>query len=114
MPFTNAGKNEMLGLFADHAESMSLHTAAPGENGANEVTGGSYARVAVSWNAPSAGSMTASNQPLFQVPAGTTVTHVGFWSVDSPNDFIGSADVTDETFGGAGTYTLTSITASIT
>ena len=58
---------------------VSLHTADPGETGANEVTGGGYARQSVTFNAPSGGSM--SNSALLRwnnMPA-VTVTHVGLW-----------------------------------
>jgi hypothetical protein len=58
--------------------------------------------------------MTASNQPVFDVPTGTTVTHVGFWSAVTTGTYFGMADVTDETYGAQGTYTLTSVTASVT
>ena len=94
----------------------SLHTANPDPSGGSEVTGGSpaYARQSITWSAASAGSMAASNQPVFDVPAATTVTHVGFWSASSGGTYMGMADVTDEAFGAQGTYTLTSTTVSLT
>jgi hypothetical protein len=94
----------------------SLHTANPDPSGGSEVTGGSpaYARKSITWNAASGGSMTASNQPVFDVPASTTVTHVGFFSAVSSGTYFGMADVTDEAFGAQGTYTLTSTTVSVT
>jgi len=52
--------------------------------------------------------MTASNQPVFDVPGGTTVKYVGIWDAQSGGNFMGSADVTDETFANQGTYTVTS------
>jgi hypothetical protein len=94
----------------------SLHTGNPDPSGGSEVTGGSpaYARKSITWSAASAGSMTASNQPQFDVPASTTVTHVGFWSAVTSGTYMGMADVTDESFGSQGTYTLTSTTVSLT
>jgi hypothetical protein len=44
---------------------------------------------------------------VFDVPAGTTVTHVGFASAVTAGSFLGSALVTSETFASAGTYSLT-------
>jgi hypothetical protein len=94
----------------------SLHTANPDPSGGSEVTGGSpaYARKSITWSAASGGSMSASNQPVFDVPAATTVTHVGFFSASTAGTYFGMADVTDETFGAQGTYTLTSTTVSLT
>lgn len=68
---------------------VSLHTAEPGVTGANEVTGGSYARVQVDtdkWTDPvgiGAGSASFNTEDLVytSMPA-TTVTHVGLWSND--------------------------------
>jgi hypothetical protein len=83
----------------------------------HEVTGGTptYARKALTWAAASGGIMTASAQPTFDVPGGpTTVTHVGFFSAVTAGDYYGMADVTDETFNSQGTYTITSITVTLT
>jgi hypothetical protein len=98
----------MLNALAALAVKVSLHTADPGENGSNEVTGGSpaYARQSITWNAAANGSMDDSNVPVFDVPAGTTVSYVGFWN-SAGSVFYGSANVTDEVFASQGTYTLT-------
>lgn len=108
MPYVDASKNAMLNELASLAGYASLHTASPGTTGANEVSGGSpaYARKAITWNAASSGSVDSSNAPVFDVPSGTTVTHVGLWSAATAGTFYGYADVTDETFGSQGTYTL--------
>jgi hypothetical protein len=62
---------------------VSLHTADPGETGTNEVTGGGYARQQVTFNAPSAGSMTNSNLLRWNSMPAVTVTHVGLWDAAS-------------------------------
>jgi hypothetical protein len=59
---------------------VSLHTADPGTTGASEVSGGSYARVAVTWGTPSSGVVANTNQLTINVPASTTVTYFGVWS----------------------------------
>lgn len=63
---------------------VSLHTSNPGKSGshANEVTGGSYARTAVTFGAPSTnGSYEESKNTLVTFPTATadwgTVTHIG-------------------------------------
>jgi hypothetical protein len=72
-----------------------------------------YARKAISFAAASSGSMAASSAPVFDVPAGVTVTHVGFWSASTGGTFLGSADVTDEAFAAQGTYTLNTATLDL-
>lgn len=87
----------------------SLHSADPGDTGASEISGGTpaYARKSITFNAPAGGSLDSSNTPVFDVPAGTTVSYVGFWDALTGGNFYGSANVTDEAFAAQGTYTLT-------
>lgn len=108
MALTDNAKNAMLDALAGVAVFASLHTADPGTTGANEVSGGSpaYARKAITWNSAAAGALDNNANPVFDVPAGTTITHVGLWSAASAGTFYGSFDITDETFGAQGTYTL--------
>jgi len=106
----NADAHNVL-LGALDITQVSLHTAAPGVGGlANEVTGGTYARQNITYAAAAAEARAASNQPVFDVPAATTVAFVGFWAVAA---YRGDVDVVDEVFGGAGTYTITSSTVSL-
>lgn len=119
MPYSSYVKNKWLDVLrgggsgvtftAPAAVYASLHTASPGDNGANEVSGGSpaYSRESITFSAASSGAIDSSNQPVFDVPASTTVTHVGFWDASTAGNFLGYADVTDEAFGSQGTYTLT-------
>lgn len=76
--------------------AMSLHTADPGDAGADEVSGGGYARLVPTWTAASGGTATLSATLEFSGPAGTQVTHLGlhnasgFWegvALDSPITF---------------------------
>ncbi len=115
MPYTNVAKDLMLNALIGTNPTtpithVSLHTADPGATGANEVSGGSpaYARQSITFSAASAGAINASSQPVFDVPGGVTITHVGFWNNNVTDSFLGSAAVTNETFGAQGTYTLTS------
>jgi hypothetical protein len=117
MPYTADGKTLMLDALRGGnpaanrgIATASLHTAIPNDSGSNEVAGGSYARKAVTVsaaNAELAGSIDITNAPVFDVPAATTVAAVGFWSGEGTPKFLAYADVTDEVFSGAGTYTLT-------
>jgi len=95
---------------------ISLHTDAVGGGDANEVSGGApaYARKAATWNAASGASKAISGSLVFDVPAGTTIRRVGFYSAVSGGTYFGDADITDETYGGQGTYTLTAASVSLT
>lgn len=59
----------------------SLHTAYSA-TGANEVTGGSpaYAKKAITMAAAASRARAASTQPVFDVPAATTVRFIGLWT----------------------------------
>lgn len=108
--FTTAQKNTWLdGLGID---AISLHSADPGQNGANEIAGGApaYARKVPAWNAAANGQKTLNGALTFDVPAGATVAHVGFWAGAT---FKGSSDVTDEAYTGQGTFTVNSATLAI-
>jgi hypothetical protein len=43
----------------------------------------------------------------FDVPAGTTITHVGLWSAVTAGTFLDGFAVTSQNFATAGTYTPT-------
>lgn len=115
MPYSAGAKNYMLDQLGTVCLYASLHSANPGSTGANELTGGTpaYARQALTWNAASAGSKTLSDTPLFDVPASTTITHVGLWSAATGGTYYGYVDVTDEVFAAQGTYTVTSGTLDL-
>ena len=71
---------------------VSLHTGDPSTTGANEVTGGTYSRVAVTWNSPSSGTVTQSNALSINLPASTTVSYFGVWSASTSGTYyIGGA-----------------------
>lgn len=85
----------------------SLHTGAVGTTGANEVVGGSYVRVAVTFGTPSAGSMAATGAVVINVPASTTVTSFGFWDASTSGNWLGGNTLTaSQTFVGASTLTF--------
>ena len=118
MPYTSDGKHRMLNHLAGNTATggpithASCHTAYPPTTG-NEITGGSpaYARKAVTFEAAAgtelAGSLDVSNQPVFDIPAGTTVASVAYWTASTAGTMMAYADVTDEVFASQGTYTLT-------
>lgn len=77
--------------FALPSVHISLHTAAPGETGANEVTGGSYARQAVAgagWNASAGGLADNAAAILFTGMPAVTVVAVGEWDAASAGNLL--------------------------
>lgn len=93
--------------------TMSLHSGAPTDAGtANEISGGTYARQSVSYGAAVNGVRNLSAQPVFNIPAGTTVSHYVIWDGAVVKD-VGAFSV-PETFANAGTYTVTAATLTAT
>lgn len=70
----------------------SLHIGNPGITGANEVTGGSYARQAVTFGAAASSAMSNSAALNFTgmpaVVAGTPMTHMGLWDASTAGNFL--------------------------
>lgn len=95
---------------------VSLHTADPSTTGANEVTGGSpaYARKQAVRNAAAGGVAALTASLLFDIPAGTTVTHIGYWSAVTGGTFRGSVQLgAPESFAGQGQLSLTAASLAV-
>ncbi|GAA1455761.1 phage tail fiber protein [Nocardiopsis tropica] len=87
------------------ATTASMHTTDGGTTGTGEVSGGTYARQAITWTPASGGQIDADNQITFTIPGGHTVTHLGLW--DSGGVWQGSIKLsTPESYGSQGTYTV--------
>jgi hypothetical protein len=89
----------------DAVSHISLHTADPGETGASEVAGGSYARQAITWTAPVAGeSENDADLEWANFPDITPdqVTHVGLWDDVAAGNFRGGGAFTSPLDPGAG------------
>jgi hypothetical protein len=95
---------------------VSLHTADPTTTGGSEVTGGTYVRVAVSWNAASGGSVTNSGALSINLPASTTASYFGIWSASTAGTYyIGGALSPSVTTGAsAGVVTIAAGSLSVT
>jgi len=83
---TDAGENAVLdeiynagaGTFPAADPFISLHSADPGDTGANELTGGGYARQQVAFGAAAAGTLSNTGAITWSVPAGNVVA----WSAN--------------------------------
>ncbi len=73
---------------------LSLHTADPGTTGANEVTGGSYARQAITFSSASNGSQTSTNAQTFTNMPAVTLAGTGIWSTATAGNYLGGGPAT--------------------
>lgn len=108
MPYSTAGKNLMLNALRGTGgiTHVSAHSAAPGDTGASEIAGAT--RQPIAFAAPAGGTMDdTTNGAVIPIPAGQTVTHIGFWSAASAGTYYGFVDVADEPFPNGGNYTVT-------
>jgi hypothetical protein len=90
--FSAAIANSALSAFAAAAPYMQLHTGDPGAAGTANVSS-VPTRQPVTWGNPTAGVLTAVNEPEWTLWAGTNnevVTWVSFWSASSSGTFAGS------------------------
>jgi len=87
MSISNTWENEILDHIFNNAAApavavpyVSLHDGDPGETGANEITGGSYARQSGGFGNAAAGAVANTATIDFTDMPAVTVTHVGIWS----------------------------------
>ncbi len=113
---TTAGKNLVLDGGLPATLYAALHNVDAPTDGTTELTGGSpaYARKALTWSAASGGSKAITTTlPTFDVPAGSTVKSVALWSAVSGGTLYGYWDVTDESYAGQGSYSVSSGSVSL-
>lgn len=93
MPLAAAGETAALAAILT-GRFISLHVGSPGNTGINEVTGGSYARVAGGTFSNTGSNPTSADNDadvtFAQASANWgTVTHFGVWSALTGGSFIG-------------------------
>lgn len=94
---------------------VSLHTADPVETGANEVTGGSYARQAAAFGAGTNGVTSNTGALTFASMPAVTVTHVGIWDASTAgNNLFGGALTASKTLNSGDTFTVPIAGLSVT
>lgn len=101
------------GAYTSPTVHGSLHSDAPGETGANELTGGSYARQVIAFGAASGGTASNSAQEEWDLTGVTAgeVLFVGLFDAVSAGNFLWSIPLggDNDTFtAAAATDTLTS------
>jgi hypothetical protein len=86
---------------------VSLHTADPGETGASEATGGSYARQSASFGAAASGAIANDAAISFTAMPAATITHVGVWDASTAGNFLwGGALAASKTTNSGDTFTI--------
>ncbi len=110
MTLTDAALNAGADAIAGVISHVSLHSADPGGTGANELTGGGYARQPVTWGSATGTVVSPTGTLSFSGTASQGVTHVGFWTALSGGTWRGSAPLTGDTaLNAAGEYNVTDI-----
>lgn len=89
MGFNTNGKNALVNGVASVVTHISLHSAIPDATGSDELTGGTYARAAVTWTSASNGVRDNNAQLDHNVPAGSTVAAYGLFSASTAGTFYG-------------------------
>lgn len=90
---TVAEYNALLDYAASRITHISGHSADPGNNGANELVGGSYARQPISWNAAASGNVDMIGTETIPVPDGQALSHIGLWSALTSGTYRGAIPV---------------------
>lgn len=108
-----ATRTAMAAYFATYLPWGALFTADPGTTGTatGECTGGSpaYTRKSNAWGTASAGAVTTTSAPVFDIAAGQTVNYFGGCTSSTPGAATVGAivAVTSQAFVSQGTYTVT-------
>lgn len=96
---------------------VKLHTGDPGASGASNAAVGDATRKAVTQAAASSGSITINGTNPSWTNGGTseTISHISVWDASSAGNFLYSAALTaSQAWVSGNTFTLTSLTVSIT
>lgn len=103
MALNDTAKNLMLTELASVAVKIALLNAS-----SVEISGGSpaYARKDVTWGTAASGAISMTNDPVFDIPAASTVAYVRLYDTAGTSQY-GDFAVTNESYAGQGTYTLT-------
>lgn len=93
-------ENELLdavfsnGSFAVTTVYVSLHSGDPGETGAAEISGGSYARTSDTFSAAASGATDNDSNIDFTSMPSCSVSYVGCWDASSGGNFLWGGAVT--------------------
>lgn len=91
------------------ALDLGYNTADPTTTGGSEASGGSYARVAITWGTPSGGTMANTVACVSNIPA-ITISHFSEWNTATISGttgyVVGGVLSASQTFATPGTFTV--------
>lgn len=108
MPMTEGYRN----VIATYGGGLITHIGLVDDEG-TELSGGDYARLAVTWTTASGGTIRPNTDLTFDVPAGATVAGWRGFSASTGGTNYGGADLTQESFANAGQYKLLAASTGI-
>jgi hypothetical protein len=122
MAFTTATANKILDKILKNADFtpatalyVSLHIGDPGDAGANEVTGGSYARQPIAFGTVAAKGCSNSADINFTLMPTATITHIGIWSASTAGTFWWGGPLgANKTVGAGDTFKLAAAAVTVT
>ena len=101
-----------LNAIRDHGQSLITHIALFGDG--VELSGGGYARLAVTWVDDGDGVSRPNGNLVFTTDTGDVVDEWRGFSASSGGTDYGGQTLTEKTFSNPGTYTLLAASTSIT
>ena len=112
MAFTNEGKNAML----DHLKTLATHMRLLDDTDAEILDHDSASQdKALTWGAASNGVVAITNEPVFEIPGGTTLKAYSYRSSDGLTEY--GRDIipveSRETWTNDGTHTVTAASKTI-
>jgi len=97
---------------ATHGASIVTHIGLVNGSG-TELTGGGYARLAVTWDTASGGAIAPTGNLVFDIPSGATVAGWRGFTALTDGTNHGGAALTSAEFTNPGTYTLLAASTAI-
>lgn len=101
-----------LNAIRDHGQSLITHIALFGDG--TELSGGGYARLAVTWVDDGTGVSRPNGNLVFTTDTGDVVDEWRGFSASSGGTDYGGQALTEKTYSNPGTYTLLAASTSIT
>lgn len=87
--FPNATKEAAVLAVSGRGAWIAVHTGDPGTTGANEATGGGYARVQTTWTAGGSDGVVTGSEVSITLPAGPGYTCPSVWTAATGGSYVG-------------------------
>lgn len=101
-----------LNATADAGGALITHLGLVDDTG-TEISGGTYARLSVTWTSASNGLIRPTADKTFNIPSGKTVAGWRGYSASTSGTNYGGGDLPQQAFASDGTYTLLAASTGI-